>query len=168
MLRFSDYFGLGKTQAQLDFIDIPLQTDIHLFLDPYALHIGRAPWFIEANNLVVDFFNHLLEAIKAGDEFSAVRLLHNMREPKDQVQDFTQKHPDILVKYKMAKSEKSQPLSDYDLEETQQMARELFICDTENDLKRIPVGARDANRFHELCIGSLTTIFGNWLINPKK
>lgn len=351
LLRFSDYFGLSKTQAQLDFVDVPLQTDIHLFLDPYALHVGRAPWFIEANNLVVDFFNHLLEAIRSGDELSAVRLLQNMREPndarlglctgepdgrgigvkqahelylrfknsravqtgslkdlldcelmipgissdkisdmtvnivrhllvtytqaqcelwgiptdyveagigwdgemhvwvneyanlpvykgkriilipkaavrrrlecnhedyfnkevipflqaeelnantglvrmlknggrkvykkdieqkyfnavglniKDQLQDFTQKHPDILVKYKMEKSETSQPLSDYDIEETQQMARELFVCNTDNDLTRIRVGTSDANTYHEVCIGSLTTIFGDWLINPKK
>lgn len=81
--RFSDHFELNKTQAQLDFVDIPLETDINLFLDPYALHVGKTEWFKEANNLVVDFFDHLLNAIKTGNQIEAVRLLANLHEPND-------------------------------------------------------------------------------------
>jgi hypothetical protein len=38
--RFSDYFGISKGQSQLDFVDVPLDTDIELYVDPYALHIS--------------------------------------------------------------------------------------------------------------------------------
>ena len=33
MIRFSQAFNLNKTQMELDFVDIPLDTDIKLFVD---------------------------------------------------------------------------------------------------------------------------------------
>lgn len=83
LLRFSDHFKLGKTQAQLDFVDIPLERDIHLFLDPYALYVGKTEWLKEANNLMVDYFDHLIDAIKTGNQLEAIRLLANLHEPND-------------------------------------------------------------------------------------
>jgi hypothetical protein len=38
--RFSTYYGLVKSQAELDFVDVPLETDIRLFVDPYALSVA--------------------------------------------------------------------------------------------------------------------------------
>lgn len=37
MARFADHFGLGLTQYQLDFVNVPLHTDIKLFVDPTPL-----------------------------------------------------------------------------------------------------------------------------------
>jgi len=37
MPHFSELFGLNKTQLQLDFVDVELDTDIPLFIDPFAL-----------------------------------------------------------------------------------------------------------------------------------
>ena len=33
-MRVSEYFNLGKTQAYLDFVDVPINTDIEVFIDP--------------------------------------------------------------------------------------------------------------------------------------
>jgi hypothetical protein len=350
-IRFSDYFELGKTQAQLDFVDIPLDTDISLFFDPYALYIGKMPWFVEANNLVVDYFDHLLAAIKSGNQLEAIRLLANFREPndarlgwstgkpdgrgigagqarelyvrfrdskavqsgslrdlldcelmipgissdkisdmtvnivrpllveytqeqcalwnipvenveagigwdgerhgwvnqyaelptykgrgiilipkgavrrrleanhedylsrgvipflraeemdarsglvqllrngkkvvyrkdleekyfnrpdvhiKDQLHDFTEKHPEVLERYKKEKSEQSHAMSDYELEDAQAAPRELGIRNVCEHLKSIAQGRAQANEFHELCIGVMTTIFGGSLHTPRK
>src|SRR4051812_33643659 len=82
-IRFSDYFKLGKSQAQLDFVDIPLETDIRLFVDPYALSIENDPWFAECNNLVVDYFQLVIDSIRTGDYQTAQRLLLNLHEPND-------------------------------------------------------------------------------------
>lgn len=82
-IRFSDYFKLGKSQSELDFVDIPLETDISLFVDPYALSIENDEWFAECNNLVVDYFQLVVDSIKGNDLTTAKRLLFNLHEPND-------------------------------------------------------------------------------------
>ena len=37
MASFSSYFDIIKTQAELDFVDIDLNLDTPLYVDPYAL-----------------------------------------------------------------------------------------------------------------------------------
>lgn len=350
-LRFSDHFCLGKTQAQLDFVDIPLETDINLFLDPYALYIGKTPWFNQAKNMIVDYFDNLLGAIKAGNELQAIRLLANLREPNDarmgwctdkpdgrgigtrqarelyerfrdskavqtgclrdlidcelmipgissdkisdmtiniirhllvrytqeqcelwnipmsevetgsgwdpdipgwrneyaelptfeggrlllvpkiavrrrleanhedylnkevipflraeeleassglvrllqdgrrmvykkdieekyfnkpgshiknQLHEFTQKHPELLERYKNNKLENPHPLTDYELEDAQTFPRDLGIRSIREQLVKVSPGREQANQFHDISLGAMTTIFGGSLTNPKK
>jgi hypothetical protein len=83
MLRFSDEFALGKCQAELDFVDIPLNTDIPLFVDPYALSVETDPWFIQCSNLVVGFFERLIGSIKRDDTATAISMLLNLHEPNE-------------------------------------------------------------------------------------
>jgi len=82
-MRFSDYFGLGKSQAELDFVDIPVGNDLPLFVDPYAFAIEHDPWFIECNNLVVAFFDLTLQKIRSGDDVGAKQLLLHLHEPNE-------------------------------------------------------------------------------------
>lgn len=81
--RFSDVFRLAKTQSELDFVDVFLNTDNPLFIDPYALAKRCDPWSIEASNLVVDFFETAIRAIREGDEEQAQHLLSHLGEPND-------------------------------------------------------------------------------------
>jgi len=82
--RFSEHFALGKSQPELDFVDIPLDTDINLCVDPYALSIiDDDPWFVECNNLVVDFFQLVVNSIRGGFSDVARDLLSNLREPNE-------------------------------------------------------------------------------------
>ena len=80
-IRFSDYFKLGKSQAGLDFVDIPVNGDIRLFVDPYAFGLENDPWFVESNDLIVDYFSLLIESIRASKLDQAKRLLTNLHEP---------------------------------------------------------------------------------------
>ncbi|MDO8585460.1 MAG: sulfatase-like hydrolase/transferase [Armatimonadota bacterium] len=82
-MRFSDQFELGKGQSELDFVDIPLDTDIPLFVDPYALSVETDPWFVECSNLVVDFFQTVIDKIRADDSASARGLLARLHEPNE-------------------------------------------------------------------------------------
>jgi len=81
--RLSDYYRLGKEQPELDFVDVPVQTDLSLFIDPYALRLERDPWFIEATNLVVGFFETVLRSLRSHDERRALELLSHLAEPNE-------------------------------------------------------------------------------------
>ncbi len=82
-IRLSDHFGLGKAQPGLDFVDIPVNGDIRLFVDPYAFTLENDPWFVDSNNLIIDYFSLLIEAIRAGNIDHANRLLTNLHEPRE-------------------------------------------------------------------------------------
>jgi hypothetical protein len=81
--RFSDYFKIDKPQSQLDFVDIPLDTDIRLYVDPYALYISPVDWLRVAGNLVASYFDLLLKALKKGDEQKAMMMLSHLHEPNE-------------------------------------------------------------------------------------
>jgi hypothetical protein len=77
----------------LDFVDIPLDTDIPLFVDPYALSIDDDPWFVECNNLVIDYFELLVNSIRNGNDSLSLKLLSNLHEPNDTRLGFSLKRP---------------------------------------------------------------------------
>jgi hypothetical protein len=81
--RFSDHFKINKPQSQLDFVDIPLDTDVSLYLDPYALSVSGNDWLRECGNIVVNFFEHFLSVIRNGNEEAAMKVISNLHEPND-------------------------------------------------------------------------------------
>jgi hypothetical protein len=81
--RFSDHFRLGMSQSQLDFVDIPLDTDVSLYVDPFALSVSGSDWLRECGSIVVSFFDYFLSVIKAGDESAAMKVIANLHEPND-------------------------------------------------------------------------------------
>lgn len=83
LYRFSDHFNLRRPQSQLDFVDIPLETDIKLYVDPYALHISPVDWLRTCGDLVVNYFHLLLKALRSGDKDKAMMLLSNLHEPNE-------------------------------------------------------------------------------------
>jgi hypothetical protein len=82
-MRFSEFFGLDREQVELDFVDIPMTTDLPLYVDPYALSLEEAQWFVDCNNLVIDFFELVVNCIREGEENRARGLLQNLKEPND-------------------------------------------------------------------------------------
>jgi hypothetical protein len=83
MLRFSDQFRLTASQAELDFVDIPLRTDIPLFLDPYALSLEIDPWYVQCHQSVVDYFQLVVNDIRTGNSHHARQLLSHLTEPNE-------------------------------------------------------------------------------------
>lgn len=81
--RFSEHFRLELSQAELDFVDVELDGDLPLFVDPYALSICPGPWYEECNALLVHFFSLLLSRIRTGDHESAIEMLGHLSEPND-------------------------------------------------------------------------------------
>jgi hypothetical protein len=51
MPKISQYFGLNKSQFELDFVDVATETDTKLFVDPFALSLRTDPWGRDAHAL---------------------------------------------------------------------------------------------------------------------
>lgn len=54
-MRVSEYFGLNRSQAYLDFVDVPLDTDLAVFLEPGAIKALQSPWGNELSSLLQTF-----------------------------------------------------------------------------------------------------------------
>lgn len=83
MMRFSEIFNINKKQAELDFVDITPGSDIPLYIDPSALTSRDDNWSLECHELVVSFFESVLEAVKSGNRNRGIRLLSRLGEPEE-------------------------------------------------------------------------------------
>ncbi|EPC7207941.1 hypothetical protein ACR2RQ_001181 [Cronobacter dublinensis] len=79
-MRFSEYFKLNRSQAYLDFVDIPLDTDIPVFLDPGAIKSLDSNWGQELTSHLQSFFEKVLKLIKDGKNAEAQKLLASLNE----------------------------------------------------------------------------------------
>ncbi|MDD5209843.1 MAG: hypothetical protein PHV36_10685 [Elusimicrobiales bacterium] len=79
--KFSEYFKLNKSQAELDFVDVPIKGDIPLFIDPFAIHHREDRLAFDCHNTIVDFFGRVLRSIQANKKDEALELLSYLREP---------------------------------------------------------------------------------------
>jgi len=80
MIRVSEYYKLEKSQPYLDFVDIPIDTDIPVFLDPTAIRTLDTPWGNRLKNLIQSFFETVLKYIRDGQHNKAQALLSSLRE----------------------------------------------------------------------------------------
>ena len=81
--RFSEHFGLKKTQAELDFVDIELERDFPLFVDPYAISITPGEWHARCADVIVSFFSELIGKIVSKNELGAQQMLEHLQEAND-------------------------------------------------------------------------------------
>src|ERR1700723_951072 len=93
MPTFSTAFGLGKTQPELDFVDVSLQRDNRLFVDPFAIAQEIDRWSRDAATTIGAFFHQVIEDIRTGQEENARALLLNLREPNETRLGFSRGRP---------------------------------------------------------------------------
>ena len=79
-MRVSEHFKLGKTQPYLDFVDIPLDTDIEVFIDPTALRTLKSTWGNECASLVQYYFEAVLRRMSKGQHIEAQILVSSLNE----------------------------------------------------------------------------------------
>ncbi|HVZ12289.1 MAG TPA: hypothetical protein VG965_04640 [Patescibacteria group bacterium] len=82
-MRFSQHFGLHKKQFELDFVDIRLDTDIPLFLDPYAISKRADLFSEECNSIIINFFQGIIDDIRSGNHQRAKANLDKLGEPNE-------------------------------------------------------------------------------------
>lgn len=82
-MKISETFKLGKTQFELDFVDINLEEDIPLFLDPYFIGQCPSPLAISSRDSIYSFFQLLLTYLRTKKEDKARELFSNLHEPNE-------------------------------------------------------------------------------------
>jgi hypothetical protein len=83
MPRFSEFFELGLSQAQLDFVDISNEYDTPVYVDPYAIEIRDDIWSAQASEHIRSFFKQVLDALRDHNTARALGLMSNLREPRE-------------------------------------------------------------------------------------
>jgi hypothetical protein len=76
----SKYFKLGRNQATLDFLDIHIDKDIPVFVDPAALRGLNTDWGHHCVSLLQSYFATVLDSIRSGQNDRAKQLLSCLNE----------------------------------------------------------------------------------------
>jgi hypothetical protein len=93
MPTFSQAFRLGKSQPELDFVDVSLLRDNRLFLDPFGISQELDRWSRDAAATVGMFFQQIIDDIRGGHEDNARQLLLNLREPNETRLGYSRNRP---------------------------------------------------------------------------
>lgn len=83
MSRFSDVFKIKGNQSTLDFIDIDLEKDTRLYLDPYAIQIREDEWSAKCGDFIRSYFQEVLGALQKNQNDRVVHLLSRLHEPNE-------------------------------------------------------------------------------------
>jgi hypothetical protein len=82
-MRVSQHYKLGRTQPTLDFVDVDVDGDTRVFVDPRAIRMLQSEWSEDCTALVRNFFEHVLSLIRRGLNGKARALLSTLREPNE-------------------------------------------------------------------------------------
>ncbi|MED4699554.1 hypothetical protein P9436_10860 [Lysinibacillus capsici] len=92
-MRISEIYKLNKSQHELDFIDIDIERDTPLFLDPYLMGIREDEWSRNAHRTIESFFQYVLELYKNDLKIEAKLLFENLGEPNETCLGISEKRP---------------------------------------------------------------------------
>jgi hypothetical protein len=123
---------------------------------------------LEAEHL--DAKDALVHTLKNGNpKVYKADLRAKYRLSKDLLFDFSHKNPNILEGYKRDLAKKAEtPVGNQVIENRQAEGRQINARTTAEELKSIPSGAQDANRYHDFILGALTEILSPMLTRPRK
>lgn len=82
-MKISKLFNLGKSQYELDFVDIDPEVDTPLFLDPYYISKCDFPFAAEAHRTIRFYFEFLLALLKGEKHQQAEELFSYLGESND-------------------------------------------------------------------------------------
>ncbi len=82
-MRISERFSLNKLQPELDFVDVDLERDTPLFIDPYFLSLRVDALSTNASRTVRNFFQRIISLIGDSRNDEAIELLNYLKEPNE-------------------------------------------------------------------------------------
>lgn len=81
--NISKHFNLRINQEKLELLDINLNNDNLLFIDPRLIESSSEPICIEMQTSIERFWGELIKAVKSKDSKEIIRLLSGMKEPNE-------------------------------------------------------------------------------------
>ena len=82
-MRISKRFGLNRSQAELDFVDVDTNRDTPLFVDPHFLAQRSDQWSIRASQSVRSFFGSFIGLLSQGELYEARSLFDHLHAPNE-------------------------------------------------------------------------------------
>jgi len=82
-IKLTESYNIKKNQEDLEFVDIDLQQDLELFIDPYIFTKLNGDFAKSCNNAIIKFFNEVINLIRKNDEINAKRMLNGLKEPSE-------------------------------------------------------------------------------------
>ena len=92
-MKISKLFGLNKSQHELDFVDVDIDHDLPLFLDPYFIAKSDFPIAYEAHLSLRSFFNCLLKTLRENRINEAEELFSHLGESNEICLGFSKNTP---------------------------------------------------------------------------
>lgn len=82
-MRVSEHYSLGVTQPSLEFLDVDIDGDTRVFVDPFAFHYLDTDWGNECVSLLQDFYGEVSHAVQHQDDGRSLYLLGQLGESNE-------------------------------------------------------------------------------------
>ncbi|MEU6424167.1 hypothetical protein [Streptomyces spiralis] len=82
-MRVSEYYKLGRTQPTLDFVDVDVEEDTPVYIDPSTLKNLPDEWSSQCHTMLSTFFHSVVDAITHSDSHRLRNLLVRLQEPNE-------------------------------------------------------------------------------------
>lgn len=82
-MKISEIYNLNKTQHELDFVDIDPSNDKAVFLDPFFISTRPQPWCIDADRILKNFFQYVIDLIRLNKIDEARSIFTHLNEPNE-------------------------------------------------------------------------------------
>lgn len=96
-MKISELFGITKSQHELDFVDVDIDSDTPLFLDPYFIAKNDFPLAYEAHLSLRSYFECLLRTLRDNRMADAEELSSHLGESNEICLGFSRQSPKARV-----------------------------------------------------------------------
>ena len=92
-MTITEKFGINRMQGELDFINIDINKDLPLFIDPYRISKLSGPFIDEANGIINNFFSYLIELLVSKKYDKVNEIFVNFSEVNETCLGFSKNKP---------------------------------------------------------------------------
>lgn len=92
-MTITERFGIDRKQGELDFINIDINRDLPLFIDPYRISKLSGPFIDEANGIINNFFSYLIELLISKEYDKVNEIFANFSEVNEACLGFSKNKP---------------------------------------------------------------------------